>query len=69
LGKSCAEADGQKLGHFANTTPVVQDVVAIIERHGEWREKQADQWLAGRQGQQGMKNSRPLVTPVAREPS
>jgi pimeloyl-ACP methyl ester carboxylesterase len=46
LGQSCEEANGQKLGYFLNTTPVVRDMVAIIERHGEWRERQARRWLA-----------------------
>jgi pimeloyl-ACP methyl ester carboxylesterase len=39
LGESCASefGNGKKIGRHMNTTPVVRDIVAIIEALGEWR--------------------------------
>lgn len=43
LAAGCSE-DNEILKHM-NTAPVVADMVEIIERHGEWRAKQAQSWL------------------------
>jgi pimeloyl-ACP methyl ester carboxylesterase len=56
LGNHCSHAhDGfgenlDGLASFVNTSPVVADMVAILEQHGEWREMQAKAWLASHQG-------------------
>lgn len=64
LGRSCAYGEGisrskngQSIGNFINTTPVVRDMVEIIERHGQWREKQARQWLASKKGKHAVKSA------------
>jgi len=50
LSKSCSEAEagtgGPRIGEFVNTASVVHDMVEIIERLGEWREKEAKRLLA-----------------------
>ena len=46
LSRSCSDMIGQAedgeeaLGEHVNTVAVVHDMLAIVERHGEWREKQ-----------------------------
>lgn len=44
LGTGCSENGSEILQHM-NTAPVVADMVQIIERHGEWRSKQAKIWV------------------------
>lgn len=34
------------IGYHINTTPVVRDIIEIVERHGEWREAQARKLLS-----------------------
>ncbi|KZF21501.1 hypothetical protein L228DRAFT_248214 [Xylona heveae TC161] len=50
LGEGCSRSmingeDGN-IKNFMNTSPVVRDMVEIIERHGEWRETEARHYLA-----------------------
>ena len=40
--------DGEHVGQFTSTANVVRDMVEIIERHGEWREKAALKWVSER---------------------
>ncbi|KAL4751067.1 hypothetical protein BDW72DRAFT_100496 [Aspergillus terricola var. indicus] len=46
LNPACSQAistptiDGDALGEHTNTPPVARDMLEIVERHGEWREKQ-----------------------------
>ena len=56
LGQTCANTDSasvvnrvngkEHLGQYVSTANVVRDMVEIIERHGEWREKQAKALLS-----------------------
>ncbi|KAE9364696.1 hypothetical protein N431DRAFT_563952 [Stipitochalara longipes BDJ] len=53
IGKSCvygenfsSSKDCKYLGYFMNATPTVRDIVEIVERHGEWRERHSRQWLS-----------------------
>ncbi|CAI0641696.1 unnamed protein product [Colletotrichum noveboracense] len=48
FGESCATQHGDKpnMAEFANTAQVVEDIVAMIERHAEWREVEAQQIIS-----------------------
>ena len=41
-----AEEGEDSIAYHMNTTPVVADMIALLERHGEWREAQAKAWLS-----------------------
>ena len=48
MAEGCAaRAADIDIGYYVNTPSVVMDMVQIIERHGEWVEKEADKILAG----------------------
>lgn len=46
LAKTCSGKSGPKLGRFMNTTPAIADIIEIIERHGEWREREGSALLS-----------------------
>jgi pimeloyl-ACP methyl ester carboxylesterase len=48
LMETCAQDD--QITKYMNTVLVTRDMVEIIERHAEWRSKQADMWLESRAG-------------------
>lgn len=51
LGGSCARTgNNEDMVRFVNTAQVVEDMVEIIERHAEWREKGAKEIIAQSQG-------------------
>lgn len=41
-----AEEGEDSIAYHMNTTPLVADMIALLERHGEWRETQAKAWLS-----------------------
>ncbi|KAK7993390.1 spindle pole body-associated protein sad1 [Apiospora arundinis] len=48
LMQSCVNqgaSDPNSIGHFMNSVPVVQDMINIIERHGEWRESALETFM------------------------
>lgn len=48
-GLSTSSPEGDILGEHLNTPPVARDVLEIVERHGEWREKEAQRQYNSRQ--------------------
>jgi pimeloyl-ACP methyl ester carboxylesterase len=48
LMETCAK--GNEIAKHMNTVLVVRDMVEIIDRHAEWRNKQAELWLASKEG-------------------
>ena len=54
LGRGCSarfresEDEDDRLAFHLNTTPVVADMVAVLELHGKWRDEEARKWLASR---------------------
>ncbi|RDW65125.1 hypothetical protein BP6252_10776 [Coleophoma cylindrospora] len=48
LAAGCSQ-DNEIIEHM-NTVAVVADMVQIIEKHGEWRQKQANLWLSSKAG-------------------
>ena len=55
LGTGCSARfrnsndSNDKLAFHMNTTPVIADMVAVIEQHGRWRENQARRWISTRE--------------------
>ncbi|TEA19238.1 putative hydrolase [Colletotrichum sidae] len=47
FGQSCATSHGDEpnMAEFTNTAQVVEDVLAIVERHGQWRQAEAHRIL------------------------
>ena len=56
LGEGCSqrfavnEDGGDGLGFYMNTAPNVADMIEIVERHGQWREKYAMNWPSSFKG-------------------
>lgn len=48
LMETCAK--GNEIAKHMNTVLVVRDMVEIIDRHAEWRNKPAELWLASKEG-------------------
>lgn len=48
LMETCARDN--EISKHMNTVPVARDMIEIIERHGEWRSRQAELWLASKEG-------------------
>lgn len=52
FGSTCTEKSKEKgknsIAHHMNTTPVVADLIELVERHGQWREREARQAILGR---------------------
>lgn len=57
LADTCTGEGGPEIGEFMNTTPTVADVIEIIERHGEWREKEANALLESEQYKSNLPDS------------
>ena len=56
IGNGCprkamdSESSGDQLALYANTTPQIADMVAILELHGKWREREAQQEMTNAKG-------------------
>lgn len=57
LGGSCSQERNEKdMIRYVNTAQVVEDMVAIVERHGEWRQNQAQKIVKDTQGTTALQN-------------
>ncbi|KAI9829951.1 MAG: hypothetical protein M1819_005923 [Sarea resinae] len=65
-GCSKIAAGEESIGRFMSTPPVIADMVEIIERHGEWRERQANKWLSSPKGILAT-TGKPSSSPYSRE--
>jgi pimeloyl-ACP methyl ester carboxylesterase len=65
LGASCSqEEEGKEVLRYINTAQVVEDVVQIIEREGEWRANEAKSLVSSK----GHTDSRPILERTAYHP-
>lgn len=46
LGRSCSLEGDRQILRYTNTPQVVEDMLAIVEAHGEWRQRTAENTLA-----------------------
>ena len=55
FGRTCTDIakneQAGKIAYHMNTTPVVRDLIEIIETYGQWREREAKKIILGDQGQ------------------
>lgn len=54
IGTGCSH--GNEILEHINTAPVIADMVEIVEKHGEWRSKQAEEWLSSCEGHSVLKS-------------
>ncbi|KAH0421016.1 hypothetical protein CcaCcLH18_13679 [Colletotrichum camelliae] len=61
FGESCAVRRGGEpnMAELANTAQVVEDIVAIVERHAEWRELEAQRIISSCEGSKFSKSDHP----------
>ena len=67
VGSSCSrkgidgKSSGDRLALHANTTPQIADMVAILELHGKWREREARKQMASSKRHHSEEESRRIL--------